>query len=295
MKILLSGSSGLVGSELMNFLSDNGHQIFNLIRQEDSKNTTSIYWNYDNKIIDLKRLENIDCVIHLAGENISAKRWSDKQKQKILDSRIKSTNFLIESLSKLDHKPHTFICASAVGFYGNRGEETLTEKSEKGIGFLSDVCAKWERCTDIVKESGMRVVNLRFGVIMSEKGGALKKMITPFNFGLGGKIGSGNQYISWISLEDTIRSINFCLHNEQINESINIVSPNPVTNNELTKTLGRYLKRPTFFPLPAFAAKIILGEMADELLLASTRVEPKILLLNEFEFKHNKIEDFLNF
>jgi len=295
MKILLSGSNGLVGSELKEYLNKKGYQVINLVRNKNIVNDTSVYWDYENEIIDFKQLKSIDCVIHLAGENISAKRWSDKQKHKILESRVKSTNFLIESLSKLDQKSHTFICASAVGFYGNRGKEILTEQSERGTGFLSDVCAEWEGSTNNAKEIRMRIINLRFGVIMSEKGGALKKMITLFKFGLGGKISSGNQYVSWISLEDTIRSIDFCLHNEKIKGPINIVSPNPVTNKEMTKILGRYLKRPTLFPLPEFAAKLILGEMADELLLASTKAEPKILIESEFEFKHNRFEDILNY
>jgi len=295
MKILLSGSNGLVGSELKEYLNKKGYQVINLVRNKNIVNDTSVYWDYENEIIDFKQLKSIDCVIHLAGENISAKRWSDKQKHKILESRVKSTNFLIESLSKLDQKSHTFICASAVGFYGNRGKEILTEQSERGTGFLSDVCVEWEGSTNKAKEIGMRIVNLRFGVIMSEKGGALKKMIALFKFGLGGKISSGNQYVSWISLEDTIRSIDFCLHNEKIKGPINIVSPNPVTNKEMTKILGRYLKRPTFIPLPKFAAKMVLGEMADELLLASTKAEPKILIESEFEFKHNRFEDILNY
>ena len=295
MRILLSGSTGLVGSELKNFLTGNGHQIINLIRYKDSENTTNIYWNYENNKIDFKRIENVDCVIHLAGENISAKRWSEKQKKKILDSRIQSTNFLIETLIRLEKKPHTFICASAIGYYGNRGNEILSETSNKGNSFLSNVCDEWEKSTSKAKESGIRAVNLRFGVILSEKGGALKKMIIPFKFGLGGKIGSGNQFVSWISLEDTIKAIDFCMHKKHINGPVNIVAPNPVTNYELTKLLGEYLNRSTMFPLPAFVAKMVLGEMANELLLASTRVEPNVLLENKFEFKYNKLNDLFKF
>jgi uncharacterized protein len=294
MKILLSGSNGLVGSELKNDLTNKGHNVISLIRNKNHESNSSVYWDYENKILDLDNLNEIDCVIHLAGENISAKRWTEKQKKKILESRTQSTNFLIKSISKLERKPHSFICSSAIGYYGNRGEEVLIEESEKGTGFLSDVCQDWERCTLPAKEAGMRVVNLRFGVVLSEKGGALKKMLLPFKFGVGGKIGTGKQYISWISIEDTIRVIDFCLKNDKINGPINVVAPNPVTNYELTKSLGKILNRPTLFPLPAFAARLVLGEMADELLLASTRVEPAILLKYGFDFKHTALDKALD-
>jgi uncharacterized protein len=294
MKILLTGSTGLVGSDLNNHLINNGHQVVSLIRKKNLENDNSVFWDFEENILDIERIQGIDCVIHLAGENISAKRWSKKQKQKILISRIKSTEFIIESLSKLEKKPHTFICASAVGYYGNRRDEILTEQSEKGTGFLSDVCAEWEKCTDKAQAVGIRAVNLRFGVILSEKGGALKKMLLPFKLGLGGKIGTGEQYISWITLQDTIRIIDFCLKNNNINGPVNVVAPIPVTNNKLTKSLGQYLKRPTIFPLPAFVAKMVLGEMANELLLTSTRVEPGVLLENRFDFKYKTLDLSLN-
>lgn len=294
MKILLSGSNGLVGSNLKEYLSQNNHAVVSLIRNKNQENSDSIYWDYENKIIDTEKLAGFDSVIHLAGENISSKRWSAKQKEKILNSRIKSTDFLIESLIKLENKPQSFLCASAIGFYGNRNDEILEEQSKKGSGFLSDVCETWEKSTIAAKQAGLRVVNLRFGVILSEKGGALKKMLLPFKLGLGGKVGTGKQYMSWITLDDTIRIIDFCLKNNSKNGPINVVAPNPITNYELTKLLGRYLKRPTFFPLPAFVAKLALGEMADELLLASTRVKPAVLLQNQFEFIHNTLDDFFH-
>lgn len=294
MNILLSGSNGLVGSELKEYLTENGHKVVSLVRSENHDNENTVYWDYENNNLELDNIKEIDCVIHLAGENISAKRWTEKQKHKILESRTQSTNFLIDSISKLERKPNTFICASAIGYYGNRGNEILTEQSEKGSGFLSDVCEEWERSTNKAKEAGIRVVNLRFGVILSEKGGALKKMMLPIKLGLGGKIGGGNQYISWISLEDTIRAVEFCMKNEKIHGPINVVASHPVINIELTKSLGKILKRPTFFPLPAFAAKFILGEMANELLLSSTRVEPVVLMQNKFKFKYQTIDESLN-
>ena len=293
MKILLTGSTGLIGSELKDYLNRNAIDVYCLIRNKDLEDDKSIYWNPENNILDVDLIRDVDCVIHLAGENISAKRWSKKQKKKILNSRIKSTNYLIESLIKLDKKPKTFICASAVGYYGDRGDKILNEQEEKGEGFLSDVCYEWERCTLRAKESGMRVVNLRFGVILSEKGGALKKMLMPFKLGFGGKIGFGKQYISWITLQDAVRAIEFCIKNEQVIGPVNIVSPNPVTNKQLTKSIGKQLIRPTIFPLPALVAKIILGEMANELLLASTRVEPSILLENGFDYKFKTFDNAL--
>ena len=292
MKILLTGSTGLIGSELKTNLVNKDHQIISLVRNKDQQNGNFVYWDYENNVLDLNEIESIDSVIHLAGENISGKRWSKEQKKKILNSRTESTKFLIESISKLEQKPNSFICASAIGYYGDRGDDILTEQNEKGTGFLSDVCQAWENSTFAASDAGMRVVNLRFGVIFSEKGGALKKMMLPIKLGVGGKIGSGNQYVSWISLEDTVKAIEFCLINDAIKGPVNIVAPHPVTNYDLTKTLGKYLKRPTIFPLPAFAAKLALGEMAEELLLASTRVEPGILLENNFEFLHNRIEEY---
>jgi uncharacterized protein (TIGR01777 family) len=293
MKILLTGSTGLVGSELKDLLISTGHEVFTLIRNRNLKDEKSFFWDYELKVLDINQIKDIDCVIHLAGENISARHWSKRRKQKILDSRIESTKFLIDSILKLQNKPHTFICASAIGYYGNRKDEILNEQSGKGTGFLSDVCDEWEKSTNKAKEDGIRLVNLRFGVILSDKGGALKKMLFPFKLDLGGKIGSGKQYMSWITLEDTIRAICFCLNNDEITGPVNIVAPNPVTNSQLTKSLGKHLKRPTFFPLPAFAAKIVLGEMADELLLASTRVEPSILLRYEFDFKYKMLDEAL--
>jgi len=294
MKILLSGGTGLIGTELIALLNSKKHLLVNLVRHKSHESDTSIYWDYENKIIDSQRLEGIDAVIHLAGENISAKRWTEKQKKKILDSRILSTRLLVDAMRKLSQKPSTFICASAIGYYGDRGSEVVSEISEKGNGFLANVCEQWEQNTKDAKEAGIRVVNLRFGVILSENGGALKKMMLPFRFGLGGKIGSGSQYISWISLKDTISAIEFCLNKNDIAGPVNIVSPNPVTNADFTKILGKYLKRPTLFPLPAFAAKMVLGEMADELLLASTRVKPTVLLENEFHFTNQSLNDFFN-
>ena len=293
MKILLSGSTGLIGSELIYFLTQNNQEVVCLIRDEKKENYNNVFWNPVNNILEINRINNIDCVIHLAGENISSKRWSKNQKQKISDSRVKSTKFLIDSLLKLEKKPQTFICASAIGYYGNRGDELLNERSEKGEGFLSDVCYEWEKATEPAQEARMRVVNLRFGVILSEKGGALKKMLLPFKFGLGGKVGAGNQFMSWITLEDTIKAIEFCRTTDKINGPINIVTPNPITNKQLTKILGKQLNRPTFFTLPASAAKLVLGETVDELLLASTRVEPAVLLENGFDFKYKTINEAL--
>jgi uncharacterized protein (TIGR01777 family) len=294
MNILLTGSTGLVGTALKSYLSEKGHRIVCLVRDKQQQNEHTVFWDYENKIIDNDKLNNIECVIHLSGENISSKRWSEKQKKKILNSRILSTKFLIDSLLKLDQKPQIFLCASATGYYGDKADELLNEQSEKGTGFLSEVCEAWERSTDRAKDNNIRVVNLRFGVILSAKGGALKKMLLPFQLGVGGRIGSGKQYMPWISLQDTIRAIDFCMFQEEISGPVNIVSPNPVTNLELTKSLGNHLKRPTIFPLPSIVAKMNLGEMAEELLLSSARVEPIILVGKGFKFADNTIGDALN-
>lgn len=294
MKILITGSTGLVGSELSSLLNRNKHQIIRLVRSKNQENKSSVYWDYEKKNINIDRIQGADCVIHLAGENISARRWTKKHKQNILNSRILSTHFLIDSLLKLEKKPESFICASAIGYYGDRGDVILTEQSEKGLGFLPEVCNEWEKSTNEAKEAGMRVVNLRFGVINSVKGGALKKMLLPFKLGIGGKIGSGEQYISWISLEDAVRVMEFCINTNEINGPVNVVAPNPVTNKKLTQLIGEYLNRPTIFPLPAFAAKLVLGKMAEELLLASTRVAPTVLQKNGFEFIHPTLDKYFN-
>jgi uncharacterized protein (TIGR01777 family) len=293
MKILISGSSGLVGSALVSFLQAQGHQIFKLVRTRANLKVDEIGWDLERGVINADLLEELDAVVHLAGENIAEGRWTEEKKKRIRDSRVKGTSLLSHALAQLRHPPQTFICASAIGYYGNRGAEILTEKSVKGIGFLADVCQEWEAATVSAANKGIRVANLRFGVVLSDKGGVLVKMRTPFEWGLGGKIGTGEQYMSWIVLEDLINVIQLVLQKSDLKGPINVVSPHPVTNAEFTKELGQVLHRPTFMQMPAFMARLAFGEMADELLLASERVAPEVLMQAGFKFNYPQLKDGL--
>lgn len=286
MKILISGASGLIGKAIANHLSQEGHQILSLLRNT----ITTPYWDLEKKIIELGDNHKIDVVIHLAGENIAAGRWNQQKKDRILKSRVEGTKLIATFFSKAKYRPRVIISGSAIGIYGNRGTEELTEESTKGSGFLSEVCAQWERSISSVSESGIRVVNVRFGMVLSSKGGALAKMLFPFKIGLGGIIGDGDQYISWISINDVVGVINHIINNENLSGPINVVSPNPVTNFNFTKVLGRILHRPTVLPLPAFLAKLIFGEMAEELLLSSTKVSPNKLLKSGYSFQEPTLD-----
>jgi uncharacterized protein (TIGR01777 family) len=237
--------------------------------------------------------EEPDAVVHLAGENIAAGRWTERQKARIRDSRVKGTRLLCDLLARYSPPPKALVCASAVGYYGDRGDEILKEESAPGSDFLFDVCREWEAATQTAVERGIRVVNLRIGVVLSPLGGALAKMLTPFKLGAGGVIGSGRQYMSWIALDDVVRAFHFALTNQSLLGPVNAVAPNPVTNRDFTRTLGRVLSRPTVFPMPAFAARLAFGEMADALLLASTRVEPARLLAGSFIFRYPDLEGAL--
>jgi uncharacterized protein len=289
MKILLTGASGLVGTALIPALKAAGHEVYRLVRSAPNRAANEINWNPSEGTIDAASLEGMDAAIHLAGENIAEGRWTDEKKRRIRESRVKGTRLLSETLAGLDQKPHTLLSASATGFYGDRGDELLTEQSAPGKDFLAEVCREWELATQPAAQSGMRVVNLRFGVILSAKGGALKKMLTPFKLGLGGKIGSGKQYMSWIGIDDAVGAILFALETETLRGPVNVVSPHPVTNLEFTKTLGRVLSRPTIFFVPEFAARLAFGEVADALLLSSARVEPLRLKEAGYQFKYPEL------
>jgi len=290
MNILVSGASGFIGSSLVEFLTKKGHRVTRLVRSQPKSD--EVYWDPTAGKLDATGLDGIDGVVHLAGESIVG-RWTAEKKKKILESRVKGTTLLCDALAKLTKKPKALICASAMGYYGDRGEELLTEESASGKGFLAEVCRAWETATEPAKKSGIRVVNLRFGMILCSKGGALKKMLLPFKMGLGGKLGNGNQYMSWISLEDIVGIILYALLTDILRGPVNAVAPNPVRNIEFTKTLGRVLKRPVLFPMPAAAARLIFGQMADELLLASTRVKPAGLLAANYPFRHPNLEEAL--
>ena len=274
MKILLSGSSGLIGSALKSSLINEGHEVLPLSRDF-------------NQSIDFT---NVDVVIHLAGENIAQGRWTKEKKAEIKNSRINNTRLLSEQIAASNHKPSLFISSSATGFYGDRLDSILDEKSSSGSGFLPEVCVEWEQSTQPAEQAGVRTVHIRTGIVLSKKGGALKKMLPPFQMGGGGILGSGNQYMSWISLEDEIRAISFIIHNSNIVGPVNLTAPNPVNNKEFTKVLGKVLKRPTIVPLPGFAAKLIFGEMADAILLTGNRVLPNKLIEAGFKFNHETLE-----
>lgn len=292
-RILITGASGLVGSALGERLRAAGHQVVPMKRSKPRDGQQAIVWKPDEGKLDLADLEGADVIVHLAGENIAAPRWTKKKKQAIRDSRINGTTLLSEAIAQLDRKPSVFICASAIGIYGSRGDEMLDETGSPGQGFLADVSMQWEAACEPARDAGVRVVNTRFGMVLSGKGGALRAMLTPFRLGIGGVVGSGKQWWSWVHIDDVVRAITFAMDHDEIDGPINVVSPNPVTNREFTKVLGRVLSRPTILPLPAFAAKLAMAEMADELLLSSVRVQPRRLLDAGFEFAHPQLEEAL--
>jgi uncharacterized protein (TIGR01777 family) len=289
MKVLISGASGLVGSALDQSLQERGHHVVALVRDDRD----GVHWNPQAGAIDADGLEGFDAVVHLAGESIADGRWNDAKKRHIRDSRIKGTRLLAESLAACDHKPAVLVCASAIGFYGDRGDEPLDESAKPGDGFLPQVCVQWEQATQPAADAGIRVVNLRIGIVLSGEGGALAKMLTPFKMGVGGVLGPGKQYMSWIERDDLVSIIEHTIADDSLIGQVNAVAPQAVTNHTFTKTLGRVLSRPTIFPMPAFAARLAFGEMADALLLASTRVVPVKLQQSGFTYQHANLEPAL--
>lgn len=289
MKILITGSTGLIGEALQRSLAEKGHEML-LASRKPATDEKHIQWSVENGFADPERLEGIDAVVHLAGESVSGLRWTDDKKKAIRDSRVLGTRNIVNAISKLKRRPKTFIASSAIGFYGERGDEEMTESSASGDTFLSDVSREWEAESRRAEDAGIRTVLLRTGVVLSKDGGALATMLTPFNLGVGGVVGSGKQWMSWISLEDQVAIIVFAIENENLRGAVNAVAPHPVTNETFTKTLGEVLYRPTFLPLPTFAVSMIFGEMGDALLLASTKVLPKRLLDAGFNFKYPNLK-----
>ncbi len=289
MNILISGSTGFLGTALVSFLTERGHEVRRLLRNSKNKNSFDLIWDPEKGLENPKSLEGIEVVIHLSGENVG-ERWSDQKKRLIRESRVHSTQTLAQHLAKMKNPPQTFLCASAIGFYGDRKEEELTEESPAGSGFLAEVCQEWEAASAPVVSKGSRVAHLRFGVILDKSGGALEKMLTPFKLGVGGVLGNGNQFMSWIALEDVLRAIEYVIQIPVLAGPINFTSPHPVTNREFTHALGHALHRPAVLSVPAFALRLAFGEMADEALLASARVLPKKLLDAEFQFEYPYLE-----
>jgi uncharacterized protein len=296
MRVLVTGSSGLIGSALVLSLAAGGHTVLRLIRPKSPSSqggVSEIRWDPAAGKIEPSDLEALDAVVHLAGESIAAGRWTAEQKAKIRDSRIKGTELLCNTLAQLAQAPYVLVSASAIGYYGHRGAESLREESPPGSGFLAEVSRQWEAATAAAAQKGVRVVIPRFGMVLSPAGGALAKMLPPFRMGAGGKLGSGKQYMSWVALDDAVGAIHHVLTNDVLKGPVNVVAPNSVTNFEFTQTLGRVLSRPTLAPVPAFAARLAFGEMADALLLASTRVEPAKLLNTGYRFRYPELEGAL--
>ena len=294
MRILITGASGLIGTSLQRSFDEKGYEML-LASRSEPKSERDIQWNADTGFAkeDLPRLEGLDAAIHLAGESISALRWTDEKKKAIRDSRVHGTRTMIETFAQLEEKPKVFISASAIGFYGDRGDDEVTETSAAGDTFLSDVSKEWESESRRAEDMGIRTVLLRNGIVLSKEGGALATMMTPFKLGVGGVVGSGKQWMSWVSLDDVVGIVNYALENENLRGAINVASPNPVTNEEFTKTLGEVLYRPTFLPLPEFAVNLVFGEMGDALLIDSTKVIPKRLLDAGYKFKYPEIKPAL--
>ena len=299
MRILVSGARGLVGSALVPLLAAGGHRVVRLVRTESADAQTSVrddaqvVWNPQAGDVRPDAFGGFDAVIHLAGENIASGRWTDGRKRRIRDSRVVGTRRLCEVLAQCAQRPKVFLCASAIGYYGDRGDEVLTEQSAPGTGFLADVCREWEAAVEPLATAGPRIVRMRIGVVLSPDGGALKKMLLPFRLGLGGIIGDGTQYLSWIALDDVAGAIRHALETDSVSGPVNVVSPEPVTNRDYTRTLGKVVARPTVLPLPAFAARLARGEAADALLLASTRVEPARLTQTGYPFRYPMLEGAL--
>ena len=281
----------MIGKALQKSFAEKGYEML-LASRSEPKDSSHIQWDPDTGFADadLARLEGLDAVVHLAGESISAIRWTEEKKKAIRDSRVFGTRSMIETFDKLERKPKTFVSGAAIGFYGDRGDDLMTESSPAGKTFLAEISKEWEAESRRAEDLGIRTVLLRTGIVLSKDGGALATMMTPFKLGVGGIVGSGKQWMSWISLDDVVGIINFALENESVRGAINVVAPNPVTNEEFTKTLGSVLYRPTFLPLPEFAVHMVFGEMGDALLLDSTRVVPKRLLDAGYEFRFTDLK-----
>ncbi|MBA3603038.1 MAG: TIGR01777 family protein [Parachlamydiaceae bacterium] len=290
MKVLIAGSSGLLGTALCGALALTGTQVYRLERTKSSNHPNSIFWDPEKDELDPIMIEGFDVIINLAGENIFG-RWSSNKKHKILESRVQTTSLLAKTIAELDSPPELFLNASAIGYYGDRGIELLTESSPAGEGFLADVCKQWELAAEPAKEqTKVRCAIIRIGIVLSPQGGSLKTMLVPFKLGLGGQIGSGEQYMSWISIDDVLGAIFYIIQHKNCAGVFNLSAPEPVTNHDFTTTLGKVLNRPTFLPFPTSPARLVFGEMVDALLLSSTRVEPKKLVENGYKFLYQNLE-----
>ena len=291
MKVIVTGSSGLIGSALVRSLEADGHQVTRLVRKPPSA-PAEVRWDPGAGVIDAGALEGHDAAVHLAGANIGARRWTDEYKAKLLDSRVKGTALLVRTLTSLDMPPKVLASGSAVGFYGDRGDEELTEVSSPGTGFLAELVQIWEAAAAPAADAGIRVAYLRSGIVQSAEGGALGPQLLPFKLGLGGRIGSGRQWLSWVGIDDEVGAIGHVLEHESLSGPVNLTAPNPVTSAEYARTLGRVLHRPTVLPIPTPVLQLKLGrELVAEMLLGGQRVLPAALEASGYAFRHPHLED----
>jgi uncharacterized protein (TIGR01777 family) len=294
MRILLSGATGFIGTAVHEALKADGHEVVALLRRVPAEPAGPfVLWDPAASRLPSADLEALDAVVHLAGENIAGRRWNAARKEQLWSSRVATTRLLADTLAGLRRKPYSLLCASAVGFYGNRGDEILSEASAPGTGFLAELCQAWESATQPAQQAGIRVVHLRFGLVLWPSGGILAKILPLFRWGLGGRLGSGRQWISWVSRTDLVAAIRHLLAYEHLYGPFNITAPSPVTNAEWTVLLSRLLRRPAFFHLPAWLLRLVLGEMADQLLLTSTRAIPYRLQDSGFTFQDGILEPAL--
>lgn len=292
-RILITGASGFLGTALTKLLREAGYRVDALGRRPPAPGSTDLQWDPEHGKLDAAALEGVDAVVHLAGENVADKRWTPEQKERIGTSRTRPTTLLAETLARLQRPPRVLLSGSAVGYYGNRGDEVLREESAPGTDFLGNGCREWEAAAAPAAAAGIRVAFLRTGVVLDPSGGPLAKMLVPFRMGVGGVFGSGKQWMSWIALPDWLRAVRFLLDEDGASGPFNLTAPKPVTNAELTHTLGRVLHRPTVLPVPAFGLKLLLGEMAEALFLGGQRVLPARLEAAGFRFEHPELEPAL--
>lgn len=294
MRVAITGSSGLLGTDLRHLLTTGGHTVHRIVRRADQRGRGDVLWKPREGVVEgLDNLEGVDAIVHLAGENIAAGRWTRDRKRRIRDSRVQGTESLVQAISRLARKPRVMVCASAIGIYGDNGDQWLDEDSASGAGFLADVGRELEEAALEAEQYGVRVVLARFGIILSPKGGALAKMLPAFRAGVAGRLGPGNQYMSWVGIDDAAAALLHAIAHDDIRGPMNVTAPNPVTNAEFTRVLARILGRFVGPPAPALALHMVFGEMADEALLSSTRVRPKILKETGYGFRHPDLEQAL--
>jgi len=284
MKILISGASGLVGTSLTKLLEQEGHAVGRLVRPGGKLSAGDVCWDPVARTLDTGAIEGMDAFVHLSGASIAGGRWTPARKALLRSSRVDSTRMLVDALAGLRHKPRAFVCASATGYYGDRGDETLTESSGPGGDFLAQLARDWEAEATRAEHAHIRTVRLRFGIVLAAQGGALPRMLLPFKLGVGGCFGNGRQWMSWVALEDAVRAARLAIVSDTVSGPVNVVAPNPVRNAEFVRTLAGVLSRPAIFSAPALLLRLALGEMADPLLLASQRVHPEQLLARKFDF-----------